>query len=90
MRRARSFRDYEIVRDPAGMPTKLLWGGDYQEVKKWSVKWINPRSILRERLFDDYNTALNFQARFPLYRTCLQECLVWEPRNARALHEEHA
>jgi hypothetical protein len=79
MRRARTFRDYSFERDAAGMPTKLFWRGDYREVKKWSVRWINPRGDLRTRYFDDFNTALNFSVRFPSCRVALGECLIWEP-----------
>lgn len=40
----------------------------------YAVLWLNPRNQRRVRWFDDYNTALNFLARFPYDRCNMFKC----------------
>lgn len=38
---------------------------------RYQVRWINPRSIERSRMFTDFNKAVNFLALFPYGRAAM-------------------
>jgi len=42
-------------------------------VAEWRVRWINPRSQMRERWFLDFNAAINFAVRFPYARVVVEK-----------------
>lgn len=65
------FCDWDIVRDASGMPTKMELRR-FGYVAEYRVRWINPRGQIRERWFLDYNTAINFAARFPYERVVVE------------------